>query len=433
MRQEAEFDSSGRFTVASQEKLRKLGDLARANAIRWVFFATQAAVAGKSRHCRLGVSQQSASVAWVVDSWPTWLEDPTPLIQLTEDYCPDFDYDCLRQALLWSLAQEPRFLSLMVESDQRSLVVEYTAEGVSQKELPADFGRVGVSFHLRFEPAILDRRFRRPEVRGAFHAEASYRLAFCPMSVNFEGQELSQGRIEAVLRGSRSKGFRERMQARVQSLLLEYPQGREPFLLGLVRHHLEDYLRSMKGSCPTHLLRPELRPGGGLALQSPQQVFAAQYEGADGGVWPGPAALTEVEVYSLLWSPAARLAGHPVQAQSSGLEVQLGPRLFLYLPPECLMTRNRWQRILCRRVLAQLGVSGNHLLLQQHGMLLDPLPLSRIPGEGWVYLVDAPDIEVELTGYQAIRRKPLEELMVEFQREVAEPGWGVKRGGPSRF
>ena len=85
MRQEAEFDSSGRFTVASQEKLRKLGDLARANAIRWVFFATQAAVAGKSRHCRLGVSQQSASVAWAVDSWPTWLEDPTPLIQLTEN------------------------------------------------------------------------------------------------------------------------------------------------------------------------------------------------------------------------------------------------------------------------------------------------------------------------------------------------------------
>lgn len=115
LRQEATFESTGRFTVGSQEKLRKMADLARANAIRWVFYAVQSAVLCQAQRCRLSCSRETASVAWELDRTPGWLDEAEAISQLSDRFCQDASYEHLRQALLWALAQEPLRVSLVEE------------------------------------------------------------------------------------------------------------------------------------------------------------------------------------------------------------------------------------------------------------------------------------------------------------------------------
>lgn len=403
MRQEGQFDSSGRFTIGSQEKLRKMGDLARANAIRWLFYGVQSAVLSGGERCRLGCSRETASVAWELPSRPAWLTDLEAISLLAEDPELGEAYEHMRQALLWSLAQEPLRVSLVVEGPEGGFTLDYSQGQAQQKILPADPRLSATQIHLSFEPSEEDRRFRRPEVRGAFHAESSFRLAFCPMSVLFDGQQLSLGRMESLLRGKEKSAFTTAFKTRVKSLLLAHPrQQGESFLISAVRDHLEDFLARMQGQCRCLLLAPHLTSRRALALVHPRSLPANRYSAAGRHIkseFSEQAA--DIEHYAFpqgqLITTATIPEGYLELQRSYGKQ-----RLCLRTGLNCSSSLPGWERVFCDAVVARLGVTNNHVLVQQHGMLLDPIHLT-LSEQGWVFLFDRPDLPVELTGYKAIQ------------------------------
>lgn len=419
LRADGNFEGTGRFTVGSQEKLRKLGDLARANAIRWVFHAVQSAVLSGSQVCRLSVSQDSASVAWELRDTPVWLTDLEALSQLAEDLGQGGDYEHLRQALLWALAQEPQTVSLVVEGPDRGFAIEYSADGVVRR--PAGT-HPQLRCHLSFEPAPSDRRYRRPAVRAAFHSESSFRLAFCPISVLFDGQELSTGSIDALLKGKPQTALVAGLRARIQSVLLANPRGQEKnFLLKIWRHHLETFVRSFKGQAPVSLVAASLCERPALSLLHPRHTLPGRFLTANGRECPLHGVPKDLDTFAFTNSETdlAILPNGPLPPDHILLTRYRNRKnenlmICLKTPLDCLDAR---ERLRCEGVLGHLKIRGNHLLIQQHGMMLDPVPVEFLRGdEGWFLVLDSPETPVEITGYQAIRGPALDGLAEHFQR-----------------
>lgn len=421
LRQEGQHESSGSFTVGAQEKLRKMGDLARANAIRWVFHATQSAVLSGCVRCRLSCSQETASVSWELPEWKPWLDQPGALAQLTERQ-GETDEDRLRLALMWALAQEPRRFSLLMESVRGGFMLEMSAEGVKQSPLAANPRAHKPRLHLSFEPIETDRRFRRPQVRGAFHSEASFRLAMCPMSVVFDGQELSSGRTQALLSGGKRNSMAVYLEQRVRSILLNHPRRGKNLIVDALRSHMENFLQSQQGEARVDLQVVELTEGAGLALIHPTRSPSAFYRaGGDSSTYPTRMAAYDQKVQCFLAPDGRELrlfTGVPKPVQEPLTLELAGGHHWLLTDLKCQSQRLEWPRVFARSVLTHLGVARNHLLLQQHGMLLDPVPANIPEVSGWVYLRDAPGLAVELTGYQAIHGPELKAVMKEFGQQV---------------
>ena len=50
-----------------------------------------------------------------------------------------------------------------------------------------------------------------------------------------------------------------------------------------------------------------------------------------------------------------------------------------------------------------MRVTGSYLVLSRHGMLLDPLPLERLPSDGWVAVVASNMIHTDASGLVAVQ------------------------------
>lgn len=382
LRQEGQLDSSGRFTISSAEHFRKLGQLSTAHAIRWVFFATQSAVAMGATRSRLSVSQDTVSVSWEVEEPPLWSRDGTALADFSERYSSDPAYDFLRQGLLWALAQQPRFLSLLLEGPAPGFVIELGLEKQKFKPLLAKKQR-STQFSLVFEPKNADRRFRRPDVRGAFHAEASFRLAFCPMPVFFDGQELSQGKLENLTKSQHSPS---RAGKSFFQVLLEKP-----------------------GSANLAVSLPSI------------QGKARNYWVAEHPVVSPPGDDFEIQNFRIA---SEEIADLPLQDFRMDRPPEVGEiTLASYLNPQGmrrqLKTRVPWDagfpmsgfsRLRARAVLAKMRVRSNTLLLSHYGLILDPVRSLNIAQEGWVGLVATDELACDASGTVAIDGPQLQHL-----------------------
>jgi len=383
LRREGQLDSSGRFTISSAEHFRKLGQLSTVHAIRWVFFATQSAVAMGATRSRLSVSQDTVSVSWEVESAPAWSRDGTALADFSERHSSDPAYHFLRQGLLWALAQEPRFLSLLLEGPEPGFVIELGVEKQKFKPLPAQ-GKKKTQFSMVFEPRAADRRFRRPEVRGAFHAEASFRLAFCPMAVFFDGQELSQGRLESLTKSSGIQSQKTFLQ-----VLIERPGSANlavslSSIQGKARHY-------WVGDRP--VFSPPNQPQDGLEIQN----FRIASE-----------EVSDLPLQDSDMNEPAQVGDIPLTNYRNPQGMRR--KLKTQVPWDGSFPAVGFSRLRARAVLAHMRVRGNTLLLSHYGMILDPVSPLNIAQEGWVGLVAADDLPCDASGTVSVNGPQLQHL-----------------------
>ena len=401
LRREGQLDSSGQFSVTGAKFFEKFGELAQVHAIRWVFFATQAAVAMGASGCRLSVSQDTVSVAWEVDPSPAWCEDGAALATFSERHVSDPAYALLRQSLLWSLSQKPLYLSLLKEGPQAGFVIECGLQDQKYKPLPPRPGR-RTQFSLVFEPNRQDRRFRRPEVRSAFQAEASFRLAFCPMRVFFDGKELSEGRLQNLSvqrRGLPTRTF--------YHLVLERP-GLDNLAVAV----------------------PSVQPAQTYYVGNGRPAFHVPSD-TRGAAQTTHFALTSEERHalSLLQSPAdsPRLDDELLLTEFPSPTGR--QRLSARVPWTFDFGRPDFERVRARALIAHTQVRGSTLLVSHHGMLLDPVPLPDPGGPGWVAVIATDKMPCDASAARPVEGPELAHLkhwvhdQQVYWRGRAEGGW----------
>jgi hypothetical protein len=186
LRAEAEFESSGQFSLDFQKALEKVRILSQQNQARWLLFALQAAALLGSNRAEVSLSHHQASLTFVPREnadWQEILANPQSLTALSGDSNRALSRLC--SCLLWARAFEPRELRLSLRSPEQSWLVELSKDQAEVGQ-HTQHGGAQVTLHLEFEEKSVSRT-------AAISQQLAERLSFSPVSVYQEGRRLNRG------------------------------------------------------------------------------------------------------------------------------------------------------------------------------------------------------------------------------------------------
>lgn len=381
LQREGELQSQGRFTVDFERALAKLGGMARQQVHRWVFFAVQAAVGFGAHKINLSANHRGVSVSFETLRPSPALLDGRAFRTIEEK--PDLRgseaaEQNLRQALLWGRALEPRSFTMAVEGEHPGFLLQASAAGMevsprpAREACPTTCSLVLLSFDAG------------SNWTARLQAETVYRLSFSPVPVILDGLVLSRGDSSSLLRNA---GRRQGNVKLFERYVLD-PDPSGPALAVLHPRLQPAWNYWIEGRPPIKRER---------SWQPTPQVF--HLEVAAPGIQEQAWRVIEGEPPSQGLCLAQWTApGQP----ASGLWLEDDPGLSLEVFAH--------ERIRTRALLTRLRIAGNYLVVARHGMLLDAVPLTDMPGDGWVAVVASDGVQTDASGLQAVDDERLQLL-----------------------
>jgi len=244
----------------------------------------------------------------------------------------------------------------------------------------------------------------------------------------FDQKQLSQGRVDALLKGSRH-WLPESVFNHLRDYLMQQPARPTWSLRRVLNQHLEEFLKTQRRTPPLHLQSLHLSEVAGLSSAHPSESRVQHFYLGNQRVLSQPGQAFDVQNFSLNSDqPGLELVSLPLNSPPPEQSIELGRysniRLYLKTRLQCSLThpqQKNFSRVRCQMVMAHLPVRGNHLMLAQSGMLLDPIEIPTERNfEGWVWVLDAPQLQLEITGSKAINCPELE-VLKERLRQAAKP------------
>lgn len=353
LRGEAEFESTGRFTLDFQQALKKIEGLSQSYPARWLLFGVQAAVALRATTMEVSLSHQRCSLVFQPRPEGEWLQllESPHLLTGASSNCGRAT-TLLSSCLLWARALQPRLLEVSLRSPERSWLLEFEAEGVrvGKAERP---GPAQLCVHIDFPDKSLTRTVELSQ-------QLSQRLCFCPVPVVQEGRSLNSGVF--------------------------------PHLDNLSGWYVRWVLSESSGQSRLAALHPLCFPTRvlGLAGQTRQH--------------PDPEVVPVVAQWDVLAPGSARLRDQAAsmllvewvqqgQVRQIGLETDYRP---VYLPPS-------WgqQLVECRAFFHRGRQTHSQLWIVQDGLALEPVQLTS-EFAGWSVALASQSLKTDLTGLRLI-------------------------------
>lgn len=392
LQQEGQLQSHGDFTLDFEKALQKLAGMAGQHVHRWLFYGVQAAVAYGAERIQVSDKDFRFSLAFHFREAPASLLNGHSFQSVEEK--PDLRGEaaadqCLRQALLWGRAQQPKEFQMEVCGPRSGYRLSSHQKGMVYTPLEATDPHTPTTCRLAMTGR--DAEFWGAHWAALLKAEAIYRLSFCPVPAYLNEQELSLGESSALMRNRRRREGNFKLWERY--LLNPSAQGeaalavQHPLLQPALRYRIEG--------------RPEVTRSRS-ALPIPRCACLE---------FAGP------QVLSAHWREveASQSFGLTVAEWTQDDETR---RLCLEVDPGIELPAFQGQRVKVRALFTRMRVEGNYLILARHGLLLDPIPIGNLPSEGWVAVVASNLIHTDASGLVAVQDERVEQLIRWVQAEI---------------